>query len=251
MKKVLVLGATSAVAQAFCKQALQNQTSSQHEFYLVGRSQTHLETIASDLKVRGAKIVHIHAMDLNLCSQHEELIKTVLTQLHSLDWVLVAHGILGEQRFAEHNSLQMLNILNTNFISQASLLNPIANIMEEQGFGVIAVLSSVAGDRGRRSNYIYGSAKAAISTYLSGLRVRLYKSNVSVITIKMGFVDTPMTSQFKKGPLWAKPEQIAEKLVPLMENNTNGEIYLPFFWKYIMFIIRSIPSLIFNKLDFL
>jgi len=251
MKKILVLGATSAVAQAFCKQSLQNQNSSPHEFYLVGRNQIHLETIASDLKVRGAKAVYIHTMDLNLCTQHEELIKNVLTQLHSLDWVLVAHGILGEQRSAEHDTPQMLDILNTNFISQASLLNSIANVMEKQGAGVITVLSSVAGDRGRRSNYIYGSAKAAISTYLSGLRVRLYKSNVSVITVKMGFVDTPMTSQFKKSPLWAKPEQIAKKLVPLMENKTNGEIYLPFFWRYIMFIIRSIPSLIFNKLDFL
>lgn len=248
MKKILIIGATSAIAQAFCKRSLHN---TQNDFYLIGRNAEQLELIANDLKVRGAQNVFVEAADLNTFEQHEKLIEKAQNCLKSFDWVLVAHGVLGDQKSAEHNSHQTLEIIHSNYTSQATLLNCIADKMEKMGSGVIGVLSSVAGDRGRRSNYIYGSAKAAITTFLSGLRVRLFKSNVQVLTIKMGFVDTPMTAQFSKGPLWTKPETIAMELVSLFENKKNGEYYLPFFWRYIMLVIRLLPSFIFNKMNFL
>jgi short-subunit dehydrogenase len=248
MKKILVLGATSAIAQAFCKQSLQKSI---HEFYLVGRNSDYLNSIALDLKVRGASNVYIEVADLNQFSLHEKLIQNAYDKLQGFDWALIAHGVLGNQKSAENNLDESLEIINSNYVSQATLINFVASIMEKNKQGVIGVLSSVAGDRGRRSNYIYGSAKSAINSYLSGLRVRLFKSNVQVLTIKMGFVDSPMTSQFPKGPLWAKPDLIARRLVPLFESNKNGEFYLPYFWRYIMIVIRAIPQFIFNKLDFL
>lgn len=248
MKKILVLGATSAVAQAFCRRSLKQ---SPHDFYLVGRNAARLKNIADDLKVRGARKIFTESVDLNLFEQHEKLIQNAKAQLQGFDWVLIAHGVLGEQKSAEHNNNQTLEIINSNYVSQATLLNFIAEIMEQQKSGTIGVLSSVAGDRGRRSNYIYGSAKAGITSFLSGLRVRLFKFNVQVLTIKMGFVDSPMTAQFPKGPLWVKPDFIANELFLLYENKKNGEVYLPFFWRFIMLIIKLIPQFIFKKLDFL
>jgi len=246
--KILIIGATSAIAQAFCKRSLQKEM---HDFYLVGRNAEHLKNIVDDLKVRGAKNVYSALADLNQFLEYDKIIQNANTQLKGFDWVLIAHGVLGDQKIAEHDLTQTLEIINSNYVSQAALINLIANVMEKSGSGTIGVLSSVAGDRGRRTNYIYGSAKSAITCFLSGLRVRLFQSNVQVLTIKMGFVDTPMTAQFPKSPLWVKPDQIANALVPLYENKKNGEFYLPFFWRYIMLIIRCIPNFIFNKLNFL
>jgi len=128
-----------------------------------------------------------------------------------------------------------------------SLLTHLGNRFEQQGFGSIAVISSVAGDRGRQSNYVYGSAKAMVTTFTSGLRQRLYAKGVSVITIKPGFVDTPMTAAFKKGPLWAKPEHVAAAIVATERG--AGEYYLPRFWWAIMMIIKNIPELVFKRLS--
>lgn len=247
MKKILIIGATSAVAQAFCRRALKQ---SPHDFYLVGRNSDHLRNIADDLKVRGAGNVYTDVVDLNHFAEHAQLIQNAKNKLQNFDWVLIAHGVLGDQKQAEHNTSQTLEILNSNYVSQVTLLNLISHVMEQQQSGTIGVLSSVAGDRGRRSNYIYGSAKAGITCFLSGLRVRLFKSNVQVLTIKMGFVDSPMTAQFPKGPLWVKPDFIANELFLLYENNKSGEVYLPFFWRYIMLIIKCLPQLIFKRLVF-
>lgn len=245
MKKIIVIGATSAIAQAFCKETLKNN---HHHFFLVGRDESKLKAIAQDLQVRGAKSVETHVQDLNELSSHADIINLAAAKMLGIDWALIAHGILGEQKTAEVNFTESLEIIQSNYLSQVSLLHHLANYMEKHKNGVIGVLSSVAGDRGRRSNYIYGSAKAGITAYLSGLRVRLNQVNVQVITVKMGFVDSPMTQNFKKGPLWAKPEQIAEKLVPLYQQQISREVYLPKFWFFVMTIIKFIPTKIFLKL---
>jgi short-subunit dehydrogenase len=136
----------------------------------------------------------------------------------------------------------------TNGTSTIALLTLIANRMQQARRGSIAVISSVAGDRGRSSNYLYGSAKAAVSTFLGGLRQRMAKHGVDVITIKPGFVDTPMTRDFKKGALWAKPEAIAAGIVKAVDKG-RPVVYLPWFWFIIMTIIRSVPEFLFKRLS--
>jgi short-subunit dehydrogenase len=127
------------------------------------------------------------------------------------------------------------------------MLTPIADFFEKQKHGVITVISSVAGDRGRQSNYIYGSAKAGLSVYLDGLRNRLYSAGVAVVTIKPGFVDTPMTAHLKKGFLFASPEKVARDILRAIEKR-KCVVYTPWFWRWIMFVIKSIPETIFRKL---
>lgn len=129
-----------------------------------------------------------------------------------------------------------------------ALLTNIANRFEAQKKGTIAVISSVAGDRGRQSNYVYGSAKAMVTTFTSGLRQRLYKSGVSVITIKPGFVDTPMTADFKKGFLWASSGKIASIIFMACNKNSNV-VYAPWFWEFIMMVIRLMPEFLFKRME--
>jgi decaprenylphospho-beta-D-erythro-pentofuranosid-2-ulose 2-reductase len=123
----------------------------------------------------------------------------------------------------------------------------LAKQLEQQGHGCIAVISSVAGDRGRQSNYVYGTAKGALSIFLQGLRNRLGKTGVQVLTIKPGFVDSPMTKDFDKGLLWVKPAMIAQGILRAIEKKKEV-VYLPFFWRYIMLIIKMIPEKIFKRL---
>jgi short-subunit dehydrogenase len=169
------------------------------------------------------------------------------TSLEGLDTILIAHGILDDQKAGEQDYTKAEQALRTNFLSVVSLLTPIANRLEKQRYGCIAVISSVAGDRGRQSNYIYATAKGALTIFLQGLRNRLHSANICVLTIKPGFVDTPMTANFKKGALWAKPEAIARGIYRAIENRKNT-VYLPGFWWLIMMIIRHIPEPIFKRM---
>ena len=127
-----------------------------------------------------------------------------------------------------------------------SILNIVADDFERCGSGVIAGISSVAGDRGRQSNYVYGTAKAAVSTFAQGLRHRLARTGVSVITIKPGLVDTPMTASFKKGALWASPDAVAARIERAIERR-DDIVYTPWFWRWIMLIIKALPEPIFKK----
>ncbi len=133
-------------------------------------------------------------------------------------------------------------------MSVISLLTHLGNRFEAQRHGAIAVISSVAGDRGRLSNYVYGTAKGAVSIFMQGLRNRLYKSGVNVLTIKPGFVDTPMTAQLPKGALWAQPDHIAAGIIKAIDSGKTV-VYLPGFWRLIMLIIKSIPESVFRRLS--
>ena len=139
--------------------------------------------------------------------------------------------------------------IQTNALSTICLITLIANRFEARKSGTICVISSVAGDRGRASNYVYGSAKAMVTAFTSGLRQRLYKSNVSVVTIKPGFVDTPMTSEFRKGLLWAKPTTAAALIVNAIDKK-KAEVYVPSYWIWIMKIIKTIPNKVFTRMSF-
>lgn len=243
MKKILIIGATSAIAQDIAK----IYAAQKSELVLVGRNTKLLEIIREDLLVRGASRVENITQDLNEFAAHDSLILEVWKRLEKIDIAVLAHGVLGNQEQAEQDSIELLSIINSNFVSHASLLNSISRKMKEQKEGTIAVISSVAGDRGKQSNYIYGAAQSAKSTFTDGLRNRLFPLGVHVVTLKLGFVDSPMTKDFKKGPLWAKTGAIAEQVVNAIEKKKDI-VYLPFFWRYIMMIIKNIPEGIFKKL---
>lgn len=243
MKKILIIGATSAIAE-HCARIWAARGD---ELYLVARNETHLQVIASDLNVRGASDVKTYCIDLNNMEQHEDLLDKADDELNGIDVVLIAHGTLSNQKSCQISVEETLSEIQTNALSTISLLTLIANRFEAKRNGTICVISSVAGDRGRASNYVYGSAKAMVTAFTSGLRQRLYKSNVSVVTIKPGFVDTPMTSEFKKGFIWAKPSTVAPKIVGAIDKRAT-EVYAPNLWVAIMLIVRTIPNSIFQRL---
>ena len=241
MKRILIIGATSAIAEHCARIWAANGEA----LHLVARNEQHVQTIAADLKVRGASGVTIYCIDLNDTDGHEELLNSADEVLGGIDIVLIAHGTLSNQKSCELSVKETLAEIQTNALSTISLLTLIANQFEAKQSGTICVISSVAGDRGRASNYVYGSAKAMLTAFTSGLRQRLHKSNVSVVTIKPGFVDTPMTSEFKKGFLWARPSVVGKKIVESIDKK-KSEVYVPSFWWMVMLIIKLIPSKIFK-----
>ncbi|MBU2742732.1 SDR family oxidoreductase [Acidithiobacillus albertensis] len=242
MRHILIIGATSAIAEATARRFAHDGD----RLYLVARNQERLTAMASDLKTRGATQVETMVLDVNDTAKHADLISQAETTMGELDTILIAHGTLSDQKACEASFDETLKELQTNCLSVISLLTHVANRFEEQKHGTIVVISSVAGDRGRQSNYVYGTAKAAVSTFLQGLRNRLYRSGVTVITIKPGFVDTPMTAGFRKGKLWASPEEIGEGIYRAIQNK-NDVVYLPWFWKWVMLLIKTIPESAFKK----
>ncbi|WP_374079894.1 SDR family oxidoreductase [Bdellovibrio bacteriovorus] len=242
MKKILVIGATSAIAQEVSKIYARDK----HEFILWGRNTEMLNIISQDLQVREAT-TSIISHDLNDFSVHASKVEEIWSLHDHIDIVLLAHGVLGDPRKAEVDQKEMMYLLNSNFVSHASLLTFISQKMIKQGSGTIAVISSVAGDRGKQSNYVYGSAKAGMTCFVDGLRNRLFPTGVHVVNIKLGPVDTPMTKDHKKSPLFGKASAVGEGIVKAIEMKKDT-VYLPFFWRYIMLIIKSIPEKIFKRL---
>nr|WP_275424984.1 SDR family oxidoreductase [Archangium violaceum] len=243
MKKVLVLGATSAIAQSTVRLLAARGAA----LYLVGRNAERLDAVARDARTRGASKVETEALDLDDLAQHEALVERATVALGGLDGALLAHGILGDQEAAQRSFAEAEKVLRTNFLSAVSLLTPLANRFEAQKAGTLVVISSVAGDRGRQSNYVYGASKGALSVFLQGLRNRLARSGVAVVTVKPGFVDTPMTADVKKNALFATPDKVARGIVRAADARKD-EVYLPGFWGPIMFAIRGIPERVFKRM---
>ena len=243
MKKVLIIGATSAIAQAAARIWAKEEAA----FFLVGRDLEKLERLAQDLLVRGASKVEIGAIDFMNITQHQAVIQRAWEILGDLDITLLAHGSLTDQLKAEQDNVYAVEEVTLNFSTAISFLTLAASRMQAQKYGVIAIIGSVAGDRGRASNYVYGAAKSGIASFAQGLRQRLSKDNVHVLLIKPGFVDTPMTQEFKKGFLWAKPDQVARDIDHAIKKKKNT-LYTPWFWAWIMLIIQHIPEAIFKKL---
>lgn len=244
MRRMIIFGATSAIAEATAREFARRGDA----LFLVGRSPERLQALAADLKLRGASHVAVASQDLRDPAAYEPVIAHATTTLGGLDAALIAHGTLSDQKECESSTDRLLDEFQTNAISVMMLCTHLANRFEAQKRGVIAVISSVAGDRGRRSNYAYGSAKAAVTAFTSGMRQRLSRSGVYVVTVKPGFVDTPMTAAFKKGILWASAESVAKDISRAMINGTPV-IYTPGFWRPIMWIIRSIPEFVFRRLS--
>ena len=244
MQKVLIVGATSAIAEASARLWAARGDA----LFLVGRNATRLEIIAADLSVRGAATVGCFVMDAADTAKHAAMLDAAFIALGGLDVALIAHGTLPDQKACEASVELTLKEIDNNGLSVVALATLLGDKFEAQGHGSLAVIGSVAGDRGRQSNYVYGAAKGLVSLFLQGLRNRLAKKGVQVLTIKPGFVDTPMTASFKKGALWAQPDDIARGILRAIEQRKDI-VYLPGFWRLIMLIIRHIPERVFKRLS--
>lgn len=243
-QKFVVFGATSAIAQAWMRLLAPGGAS----YFLVARNANHLEAVAKDLVTRGASAVFVEIADLDQTATHRVILERAIASLGGLDCALIAHGALGDQVAGETDFDTAAASLQTNFLSAASLVTLLANFFSAQHHGTIAVLSSVAGDRGRKSNYIYGSAKAGLNAFLDGVRNRVDREGVQVLTIRPGFVATPMTAHLPQGPLFATPDTVARDIQKAIEGRRDI-VYTPWFWRWIMSIIRVIPEWKFKRMD--
>ena len=241
--RVLIIGATSAIAKATARIYAARGC----RLHLVARNQEALQAVANDLTVRGASEVTFNTLDVNDFEKHGEVLQQAMDSLHQVDVALICHGSLPDQQASEKDFDLARHEINTNGLSVISLLTTLSEFFIKQGNGTIAVVTSVAGDRGRQSNYVYGSVKAMVSTYLQGLRGRLLPHNVHVVDIRPGFVDSPMTAHLEKGPLWAKPEQIGRIIVNSIGKRRHT-VYAPFYWRFIMLIVRSVPEVLFKRI---
>ncbi|RVD78774.1 SDR family oxidoreductase [Pseudomonas koreensis] len=245
MKKILVVGATSAIAVA-CAKLWAVQES---EFFLVARDQQKLLQICADLQIRGARAVTPYLMDASDVAAHPVMLEQGLATLQSVDICLIAYGTLPNQLECEQSVEGAMNAFANNASSVIALLTLLANRMAAQRSGTLAVISSVAGDRGRPSNYLYGAAKAAVSTFCEGLRARLFNSGVHVITIKPGLVATPMTQGLELPALLvAQPDSVARRIVAGIERKSSV-LYVPGFWVWVMWAIKAIPQPLFKRLN--
>ena len=244
MRKILIIGATSAIAEA----AARIFATRGDALFLIARNAEHLRAVVADLNIRGAARADSATLDVTDFAAHDAVIEKAERDLGGIDIALIAHGTLSDQAQCEQSVDVMRREFDVNALSTLALLTALAGRMEARRNGTLAVISSVAGDRGRQSNYVYGAAKAAVSTFLGGLRQRLAKSGVTVLTIKPGFVDTPMTAAIaNKGALWAQPDRVAAGIVQAIDRGRNI-VYLPWFWRWIMLGIRHIPEPLFKRL---
>jgi short-subunit dehydrogenase len=248
LKRVLVFGATSAIAQAALRELVAHGSS----VFCIARDRARLDALLADLRVRAgpSRVIDGETADLLETGLHERLFAAADSRLGEVDSVLIAHGVLPDQSRAAAEAADALAAMAINALSVVSLMTIAANQFEARGRGVLAVITSIAGDRGRAKNYVYGSAKSLVSTFLQGLRQRLAARGVRIIDFKPGFVRTPMTAQFPRtGRLWADPGPVGAAIAHAMERR-NGEVYVPWFWYWIMLIVRHIPERIFLKLQF-
>jgi len=244
-QKVLIIGATSGMAEAaarfFAKEGA--------ELSLVGRDKKALESLAADLSLRGAAQVQITAnFDALRSETWIPSLESAWAALEKPDYVLVSYGFMPEQEACAKDTNHALDALTINFSSVAALCLKIAEKLVTQGTGTLGVISSVAGLRGRQSNFIYGSAKGGLSIFLQGLRNSLHPKGIRVVTFLPGFVDTAMTAHLDQGPLFVSAETAGRILHRSLTRSKGDVVYIPFFWRYILWVIRAIPEKIFKRL---
>ncbi|MGA5482585.1 SDR family oxidoreductase [Pseudomonas siliginis] len=245
MKKILIVGATSAIARE-CARLWAKDGS---EFFLVARNANQLEQISNDLIARGATNTTSLIMDVIDVNQHQSMLTSCVAILKQIDIVLIAHGTLPNQTECQTDAQVAIKEFEINGLSTIALMTTISNQLEAQRHGSLVVISSVAGDRGRPSNYLYGSAKAAVTTFAEGLQARLFKLNVNVLIVKPGFVNTPMTAGLNLPEfLVAQPEEVAKQIIKAIEHK-SASIYTPSFWLLIMTVIKLIPTTIFKRIN--
>jgi short-subunit dehydrogenase len=243
IKNIYIFGATSKIAEETAK----NFAKDGANFYLIGRDLSKLEIVKKDLLARGAGKLELEQCDALDWEKHHTSLENADKALGQIDLVFIAYGTLPNNEAIRHSTEKVLEEFNINCNSIISLCTVASKYFEEKGSGTIAVISSVAGERGRQSNFIYGAAKSGVSAYLQGLRNRLFEKGIKVITIKPGMVDTPMTADMKKGLLFANPSSVGKEIYKGILAGRDI-MFVPKYWKLIMGIIKSIPESIFKKL---
>ena len=243
-RRILVLGATSGIAEA-CIRLWANRGDA---LYLVARNADKLAVVAADAKTRGASHVGSAVANLDDTNAHAEVLAHAINSLGGLDVAFLALGVLGDQGEAEKNFGAAAQIVHTNFVAPVSLLTWLANYTAQRRAGTLAVLSSVAGERGRKSNYVYGSSKAGLTAFVDGLRNRIDRDGVKVMTIKPGPVKTAMTEGMKGSGKFADVDAVAASLVKAIDKGTDV-VYVPGIWCVIMAVIRVIPERVFKKMN--
>jgi len=242
MSYVLIVGAKSDIAKEVARVYAKNG----YDLYLAARDSSSLEDFAKDLRVRSNQDIQLKELDIAAFDTHSAFYNSLGDKPLG---VIVVSGYMAQQHETQKDFTETLNTINVNYTGAVSLLNIVANDMESQKNGFIIGVSSVAGDRGRKANYIYGSAKAAFSTYLSGLRNRLYESGVSVLTVKPGFVATKMTEDLDlPEKLTAQPQDVAQDIFSAQQKGKDI-LYTKWIWRYVMLIIKHIPEFIFKKMS--
>ena len=243
--RVLIVGGTSAIAAETAKAF----ASEGAHLFLTGRNSAKLEAVAEDLRVRGAARVTTARLDVADIASHGRVMESAIAALGGLDVVLVAHGTLPNQARCQERVEDTLEALHVNLTATIALLTLLANELESRRSGCLAVITSVAGDRGRQTNYVYGTAKGAVGIFLQGLRGRLLRSNVAVLTIKPGFVDTPMTAAVRKNLLFADAGRVGRGIHRAITRRKDV-VYLPWFWRPIMGLISGLPERVYKRLHF-
>jgi decaprenylphospho-beta-D-erythro-pentofuranosid-2-ulose 2-reductase len=246
MKRIVILGATSGIALEVQRQLARQGL----ELLLVARSSERLAELQADLAARGARQVFAYAADLASIQQHASIFEFARRTFPDFDTVLLAYGSMHDQKESEMSVDVLLEELQVNFVSATAILTLFAADLERRRTGCLAAITSVAGDRGRRSNYVYGSAKGALSLFLQGLRSRLHPAGVRVITIKPGPVQTPMTDHLPNAARFADPELVARDIVRALELRAPDVLYTPKIWRYVMTAVEHIPEAIFKRLSF-
>ena len=242
-QRVLIVGATSAIAAEVARIYAARGA----RLHLLARNAGKLATLAEELGVPQSCYA---AADFDDLGGVERLVQAAVRELTGIDVVLIAHGELGDQLRTEESFAAAEAVLRTNLLSVIAFLVPLANVLEAQGSGRLGVITSVAGDRGRPRNYTYGAAKGALNVYLQGLRSRLFRAGVRVVTLKLGPVDTPMTVMHSKNALFAQPRAVAASIVKALDVGVP-EAYVPSFWGAIMPLVKNTPERVFQLLPFL
>lgn len=239
---VLVVGATSGIGRATAE-ALAARG---YALYLTGRNQDELARNATDLRLRFNVETAFASFDVEHTKHHAHFLAEVLKITGGIKGVVMTVGLLGDQESARRTP-RLEQIFHVNLVGPASFLAHCADELESKKGGFIVGISSVAGDRGRQSNYVYGAAKGGFTRYLQGLRNRLHASGITVLEVRPGFVDTPMTFGLPGLFLVASPEYVGERIARALDARRDV-VYVPWFWRYIMFAVRSMPECIFKRL---
>jgi decaprenylphospho-beta-D-erythro-pentofuranosid-2-ulose 2-reductase len=245
VQTVLVLGGDSDIAFALLTHLTRERV---HTIILAGRNQVSLEQRALDLYELGAKKVEIVQFDGTDLDSHQEFVSSIYGQHEDIDLVFLAYGALGDQKVDEHDRERALRVIETNYVGPVSTLIPLAAAMERQGHGTIAVMSTVAAEKPRRSNFIYGSSKAGIDWFAQGLGDALHGSGVNVMVVRPGFVYSKMTAHMDDAPLAVTADDVALAIVAGIRSNQRI-VWVPGKMRWVMSALRHLPHAIFRRLN--
>jgi short-subunit dehydrogenase len=243
-QRIWIFGGTSAIAEAWAR----TRARQGDDLLLIGRDLNRLDEIAADLKVRGAQSASTQAMDLGQPREVASMVRELIRSSGVPDIVLAAQGLMHDQARLDADIELSEALLAVNLTGVVAIFDALAPAMAARGHGVLVGIGSVAGDRGKRRNYMYGASKGALAVYLEGLRARLGESGARAILIKLGPVDTPMTIGMAKGPLWTSPKNVAVGIDQAILGK-GRTVYLPWYWRPIMATLRALPERLFARLD--